>query len=339
MCPSVARCEPLPEAGSRRTSLAAPRGLRRRPWWLALLLVLLPVHLLGGGASAGFAREAGAADAAVPFEERRVEIPVGELRLPAALFVPADGAAERRPAIVLLHGCGGLGDAKGALALRHRDWAERFARWGFVTLAPDSFTPRGPRSVCNLRERPADPWRERSEDGYAALAMLAARHDVDPTRILVLGWSHGGSTVTGLVRPDAPGRVAGGPGFRAAVAFYPGCTRPDRTRGWRTTMPLLVLHGEADDWTPVAACVELVRKVSAAGMPVRLVTYPDAHHGFDQPQPGVRLLPDVVNPGRSGGRGAHVGQHPEARRAAIEVVRHFVHEHAGIPAPDRNAGR
>jgi len=332
---TVVHRDPSAGAGCVRASCGRLRGIVRAPWWHAVLLV----HLLAGAASAGFAREVGGVAAPMPFEEREVEIPVGALRLPAALFVPADGAAARRPAIVLLHGCGGLRDARGALALRHRDWAERFAGWGFVTLAPDSFTPRGPRSVCSLRERAAHPWRERSEDGYAALAVLAARPDVDPTRILVLGWSHGGSTVTGLVRPDAPGRAAGGRGFRAAVAFYPGCARPDRTRGWRTTMPLLVLHGEADDWTPAAACVELVRKASADGMPMRLVTYPDAHHGFDQPQPGVRLLPDVVNPGRPGGRGAHVGQHPQARLAAIEEVRRFVQQHAGIPAPDASAGR
>ena len=189
--------EPTAGAGGWRVPCGRVRGIGRSLWWHAVLLV----HLLAGAASAGFAREVGGVAAPMPFEEREVEIPVGALRLPAVLFVPTDGAAARRPAIVLLHGCGGLRDAKGALALRHRDWAERLAGWGVVTLAPDSFTPRGPRSVCSLRERPAHPWRERSEDGYAALAMLAARPDVDPARILVLGWSHGGSTVTGPARP------------------------------------------------------------------------------------------------------------------------------------------
>ena len=41
------------------------------------------------------------------------------------------------PAIVLLHGCGGIQPKRD-----HR-WAERLSGWGYVTLQVDSFWPRG----------------------------------------------------------------------------------------------------------------------------------------------------------------------------------------------------
>jgi dienelactone hydrolase len=91
-------------------------------------------------------------------------------------------------------------------------------------------------------------------------------------------------------------------------------------------MPLLILHGEADDWAPAALCVELGHKLEASGLPVQTITYPNAQHGFDAPSGQVHLLPNVWNPRAPGERGAHVGPNPEARSAAIGEVTRFVHQ-------------
>src|SRR5262249_28729105 len=45
------------------------------------------------------------------------------------------------PAIVLAHPCSGVGDNTDA-------WGKRLASWGYVVLAPDSFGPRGEKTVC-----------------------------------------------------------------------------------------------------------------------------------------------------------------------------------------------
>ncbi len=263
--------------------------------------------------------------------ERAVQLHGDGVLLSGIVFAPASPRtpAERRAAIVLLHGCGGMTDARGQLSARHRDWAERFARWGLIVLVLDSFAPRGLRSICELEHRPVRPWWERTADAYAALDHLVARDDVDAHSVLALGWSNGGSTVIGAVRPQAPGRRAGGPRFKAAIAFYPGCAWPLRQRQYRATMPLLILHGEADDWTPATSCVELARRAADAEFPMRTVVYPGAHHGFDAPDAPLRRLPNVFNPEAPGGRGAHVGSHGPSRRAAIEEVRLFVQTQLG----------
>jgi len=264
----------------------------------------------------------------VPIREQVVRFPGPDVELSGILFEPAAPArrGERRPAVVLMHGCSGMFTSSGRLFTRNRDWAERFARRGFVALAVDSFGPRGIGSVCEIRdsERPAQPWEVRTADGYAALDYLARRADVDAKNVLVMGWSHGGSTVMGVVRPEALGRRAGGPHFRAAIAFYPGCTTPLRLKGYQATMPLLILHGEDDDWVPAARCVELAHKLKSAQFPVTTIVYPGAHHGFDTPGGKVVELPNVYNPRAPGQRGAHAGGHEPSRLKAIGDVNRFI---------------
>ena len=50
-------------------------------------------------------------------------------------------------------------------------------------------------------------------------------------------------------------------------------------------MPLLILIGDKDDWTPASSC----RRLQAAGFTkpelVQAVYYPDAYHSFDMPAP------------------------------------------------------
>ncbi len=170
-------------------------------------------------------------------------------------------------------------------------------------------------------------------DAYAALAWLVRRADVDPERIFVAGWSHGGSAVMGVVRPEAPGRLANGPRFRAAIAFYPGCPRPPALNSYRPTMPLLILHGEADDWVPAAPCVDLALHFAHAPIVVRTILYPGAHHGFDAPSNRLVFLPDVYNPRAPCGRGAHAGGHEPSRAHAVQETRAYLSGFLTSPLP------
>lgn len=108
------------------------------------------------------------------------------------LYRPA--AAQPAPAIVALHGCGGLFNRRGEMASRHADWAARLVAAGYVVLFPDSFRSRGFESVCETRERRVVP-RDRGGDAAGAADWLAQQPFVDGQRMAVLGWSHGGSSV------------------------------------------------------------------------------------------------------------------------------------------------
>jgi dienelactone hydrolase len=193
---------------------------------------------------------------------------------------------------------------------READWAARLLQAGYAVLLPESFAARGQGSQCGVRERSIQPWRERRADAAGAQAFLAAQPFIDVGRIALLGWSHGGATVMGSL--DLPG-------YAAFVAFYPSCARSLRNRGPLPAVPTLVLLGAADDWTPAAPCQALA-PLSAR---FRVVTYADAHHGFDAPAAPVRQRGGVAFGTRGDGT-AHVGTNPEARADALSLVPEFL---------------
>ena len=227
------------------------------------------------------------------------------------------------PALVLMHGCGGMVTNQGYVTASYRYWAERLALEGYVALLVDSFGPRGYRSICELQVRPVRESRERADDIYAAQEWLAAQTHVARDRIGVIGWSNGASGTLYGMRESRPRR-----GIRAAVAFYPGCrTLARSTTAYRPYAPLLILAGEADDWTPAAACVELAAIARKQGAVMETVTYPGAHHSFDRINSPVRYRPDVRNLNKPDRKGATAGEHPEARKDAIRRTLEFLALH------------
>ena len=214
------------------------------------------------------------------------------------------------PAVVLLHGCSGMWDRNGKPNANYDHWARRLRDAGFIALLLDSFGPRGEREICTQADRRVRPGRERRGDALAALAWLTRRPDVDTGRVHVRGWSNGGTTVL-HVAAERPGA----PRFRSAIAFYPGCRVLARSP-YKPGIPLLILAGDADDWTPAAHCEALAEGARTHEPNIDIEVYPGAHHAFDAIRGRERFRPDVSNPTNATGRGATVGPHPEARDKA-----------------------
>lgn len=179
------------------------------------------------------------------------------------------------PVVILLHNCAGV-DGSPSLAV----WAPLMWAQGYATLRLDSFTARGYRNVCG------DPGQvrpgERAQDVLAAAYLLAARPDVRPDRMAVLGLSHGGGTAVYVARDHEElrpwrERLATRHGkLVASVALYGGC---GPSPGDPVIIPVLALLGGKDDWTPAAPCVALANAQANGMMQFRL--YPEAYHAFD----------------------------------------------------------
>jgi dienelactone hydrolase len=224
------------------------------------------------------------------------------------------------PAIVLMHGCSGMYTPSGYITASYRNWAELLALDGYVAVLVDGFNPRGYRTICELQKRPILESRERVEDAYATARWLASQPYVEKGRIGLIGWSNGGTGTLYAMRPAS--RLE--PAFRAAVAFYPGCRTLSRAKTpYQPYAPLLILSGGADDWTPAAPCAQLVDIAKSQGAPADITIYPGAHHSFDRINLPVRYRPNVRNLNKPDRLGATVGEHPEAREAAIRRTREF----------------
>ena len=226
--------------------------------------------------------------------------------LNATLFLPHGPA--KGPAIVALHGCGG------PVPARDDDWARRLAAAGHIVLLPDSFGSRGLGSQCANPSRQVTAYGKRREDAIAALQYLAGRAGTPPGGVVLMGWSDGATTAlaAGRVSPDLPAGLV-----RGIVALYPGCTVAGG-KSWQPAAPVLILMGEADDWTPAAPCRVVAERWPAQ---VRLVTYAGAYHDFDMPDRPVRVLSGLASP--PGGH-AHAGSNPAAREEALRQVPAFI---------------
>jgi dienelactone hydrolase len=226
---------------------------------------------------------------ATPLE--RVEFESASQRLISGALIPGDriqghlakpDGAGPFPAVVGLHGCGGMHDTT-----KQRLVDELVAR-GYVILLVDSYATRGIDHACTssasatfLRRRP---------DAYGALVFLARQTFVDPHRVAAVGFSAGARVTLSVAEPNSfelfvpPSNLR----FRAAVAFNPPC----RVSGARPEIPTLILIGALDDWTPAADCSNRIANWGNDGPPIELVVYPGAHHGFYYPhlQPGRTLF-------------------------------------------------
>ncbi len=233
-----------------------------------------------------------------------VEIPAAGETLRGALYLPSGSGPH--PAVLALHGCGGLS----VRSARVRDWAVRLTDAGFAVLFADSFGSRGLKSQCGVRKRTIRATRERIGDAHAALAYLLARGDIKANAVSLLGWSNGGATVISSIAPrHKPGLAAD---FARAVAFYPGCRFELRRGGWSSRVPLLILAGGADDWTPAAPCAELAKGQAN----VSITIYPGAYHNFDDPDRPVRQRTGTAYSADGSGI-VHQGTDPKARKDAI----------------------
>src|SRR5262245_17353733 len=105
---------------------------------------------------------------AVPVEAAEtVTFPGNSVTLTGVLYHP-EGSGPF-PAVVALHGCGGVNGRSGSLSARHADWADRLVAAGFIVLFPDSFGSRGATGQqCTTRDRVTRPSRERVGDANAA---------------------------------------------------------------------------------------------------------------------------------------------------------------------------
>jgi len=266
----------------------------------------------------------------------------GGAPIPATLLKPpGDGPFA---AIVMLHDCSGLGPKSSGAPRR---WAGELVAQGYVVIIPDSFGPRGhPDGVCSvpITRQQGVGFADRVADAYGALALLRDLPYVDGRRVAAMGGSHGGATTLVAMLPPGPAGTpldaARSDGFVAGIALYPRCgmrlgswnvTRHNGNLGpvtgysgvYRSIGALLILSGEADDWTPSEHCRRMAETSATAGFPVEIRVYPGAHHSFDSDTP-VRYVPDRNSPEPYDGKGATTGGNAAAWAAARDDVRAFL---------------
>ena len=221
------------------------------------------------------------------------------------LAMPADGAGPF-PAVVCVHGGGWVGGDRKQMAQTIRTLARR----GYVAVSPD------------YRLAPHDPFPAAVEDCKAAVRWLranAARYNIDPDHIGVVGFASGGHLACMLAVTDKTDGLEGTGGnpdqssrVQAAASFFGptdltakdwgkdvatlnlipllGGTAEERPEAYRKaspltyagkeSAPLLLVHGAEDKMVPVGQSRRLYDKIAAAGGSATLIVVEGEGHGF-----------------------------------------------------------
>lgn len=152
-----------------------------------------------------------------------------------------------------------------------KDVAERFARQGYITLAPDLYHGQVADEPDEARKLAMEMDRERAvAEIIVAIHYLQKLPYVSPKKIGLVGWCMGGSlTINTAAQCSEVG---------AAVAFY-GVPR-DLSTAASIRAPLLGLYGENDHGIPAETVQALQATLQKYGVPNEVHIYPGAGHAF-----------------------------------------------------------
>lgn len=206
----------------------------------------------------------------------------------------------RFPLIVMMHGCAGAhsnSDTTKGVSSLYTEWADRGKDLGYATLLIDSFTSRNaPQNQCsNGANVGTSEVTDRPTDAYAALDYVKRSKIVNNDRIVLLGWSHGGSSVFSTVDTNSTSqyRSENQRPFKAVISFYPGCGLNNAFGGISTSTYLPYTHikilaAGADPLYTGGYCNTRISRAQTLGASaatnnsIAMTVYPNTHHSFDE---------------------------------------------------------
>lgn len=226
-----------------------------------------------------------AASFAAPTTDSPVEYKQGDTALEGFVSVPTAKSARKRPAVVVVHEWYGL-----------NDYAKKRARmiaseFGYVGFAADIYGKGVLAKNDEEAGKLAGQYRNNTDRTVLRQRILAAidavkkRPDVDPKKVVVMGYCFGGSTA--LEAGYAGADVAG------IASFHGGLATPHPEDAKNIKGKVIVFHGGEDPYVSKAEVDTLVDNLKKAKIDWQLVEYSDAVHGFTNaehpPKPGAGM--------------------------------------------------
>lgn len=207
----------------------------------------------------------------MPVQTETIQIAAPGGTMPAHIAIPEGNGPF--PAVVVLIEAFGL--------LSHiRAVADRLAGEGYIAIAPDLYYRMAPDNTAGYDELPKAiglmgklDHGEFTGDMAATLDALAARSDVEGSRIGVTGFCMGG-LLTFLSACALPDRV------KAAAPFYGGGIASLLDRAGDIQAPLHLFFGAEDAFIPLDQVKAIEAKLGELGKTFDLDVYEGAQHGF-----------------------------------------------------------
>jgi carboxymethylenebutenolidase len=190
----------------------------------------------------------------------------GDETVKAILYTPAGTGAF--PGIVVIHEWWGLNDWV-------KEQAAQLADQGYVTLAIDLYRGKVADNPGTAHELMRGVPEDRAvRDLHAAVEFLKAQPNVKKDRIASIGWCMGGGYSLDVALQE--------PTLSAAVINY-GHLATDPAAVGKISAAILGNFGGQDQGIPPADVKKFEETLKQAGKKADIKIYPDAGHGFENP--------------------------------------------------------
>ncbi len=208
---------------------------------------------------------------------------VSDLTSFVSLSVPRSGAVN--PLAILFPGCLNWHP-------HHTRWKKRLLKQGYAVLYLDSFGARGITKKSVMRTQVCTgnlmSGYDRATDLAEILPNIWARSDIDQTKTILMGWSHGGWSVSDFLTLVATSREKNAfdlnvDNFKAAILFYPYCGVGTKASSGRFPphTKVLLFHGLEDRITKARECRLQAKSIARKGGDVEFIGFSGARHWFD----------------------------------------------------------
>ena len=188
-------------------------------------------------------------------------------------FVAQPEGNEKHPAVIMIHEFWGMKPSINGKAAA-------LAEEGYVVVAPDTYrsqvTSWIPRAIYLAMTTDT---AQVNTDVDAVFNWLAAQPNVDPERIMVMGFCYGGGKALEYSLHNE--RVA------ATGVFY-GSLITDPTQLQALPGPVLGIFGATDQSIPVAEVQTFEQALNTAGVTNQITIYPGQGHAFVESIEGIR---------------------------------------------------
>lgn len=202
-----------------------------------------------------------------------------EITVKGKLFVPNNPISPKAPAMIILHGSGGISDG------RELTYGEKFNGLGMYALVIDSYLSRGVDKMPHARRLFEISTFAQAADAISGLHHIAGIEGIDESKIGVIGFSFGGITSYFLNLENVISKISKTKKrFAANISLYGTCQFSFEVPKL-TEIPFLFVVGEKDESLDLDACQKKFSNLNKKDSNSKFLIIPDAHHAWEVNSP------------------------------------------------------
>ena len=205
---------------------------------------------------------------AVVVKSRTVDYKIGDQAFEGVLVYP-QASKGKLPGVLMVHNWLGVSDET-------KRQAERMARLGLTVFAVDVYgkgvRPKGAQEAMGLAGKYKGDRKLLRERLLRGLEILREQKEVDPAKIVAVGYCFGGTGVIELARAGAD--------VQAVVSFHGGLDSPTPADGKNIKAKVIALQGADDPYVKTADIAAFQSEMRSHNVDWQMTVYGGAVHSF-----------------------------------------------------------